>query len=171
MIITIPICLSVWLWKLKMNWGVETYQKTLKSYINEISTLLNTKKLNSLEKKYHYIAGPLLLHVVYPCVRGLQCQRFYIDFKQSTFYHWPFEGVSTWPKKFFFLIIIYLIYLLFLLLAVLGLCCCARVFSSFGEQGLLSRCSTPASHCSGFSCCRAQAPACTGFSSHSTRAQ
>ena len=26
---------------------------------------------------------------------------------------------------------------LFLFLAVLGLCCCARAFSSYGEQGLL----------------------------------
>ena len=41
----------------------------------------------------------------------------------------------------------------------LGLCCCAWAFSSCGEreQGLLSNCSTWASHCSGFSCCRAQA--------------
>ena len=29
-------------------------------------------------------------------------------------------------------------------------------FSSFGEQGLLSICRTGASHCGGFSCCRAQ---------------
>ena len=40
--------------------------------------------------------------------------------------------------------------------------CCAvsssmyGLFSSCGEQGLLSGCGTQASHCSGFSCCRAQ---------------
>ena len=50
-------------------------------------------------------------------------------------------------------------------LAVLGLHCCTWVFSSCGEQELLSRCSAWASLCSGFSCCGAQAPGCTGFSS------
>ena len=40
-----------------------------------------------------------------------------------------------------------------LFLAVLGLHCCAWVFSSCGEQ----RCSALASHCGGFSCCRARA--------------
>ena len=30
-------------------------------------------------------------------------------------------------------------------------------FSSCGERGLLRSCGTPASHCSGFSCCRAGA--------------
>ena len=34
---------------------------------------------------------------------------------------------------------------------------------SFGEQGLLSSFSTLASHCGGFSCCRAHALGCTGF--------
>ena len=36
------------------------------------------------------------------------------------------------------------------------------LFSSCGEQGLLSSCSTRASHCSGFSCCGAQALQCAG---------
>ena len=46
------------------------------------------------------------------------------------------------------LLFFFLIYLFFLFLAVLGLRCCARAFSSCGEW---------ASHCSGFSCCGAQA--------------
>ena len=33
--------------------------------------------------------------------------------------------------------------------------CCKRAFSSCGERGLLSGCGMRASHCSGFSCCRA----------------
>ena len=39
----------------------------------------------------------------------------------------------------------------------LGLCCCARAFSSCSDWGLLSSCHVRASHCGGFSCCRAQA--------------
>ena len=46
-----------------------------------------------------------------------------------------------------------LIFILFL--AELGLCCCARAFSSCGEQGATLRCSARASQCGGFSCCRA----------------
>ena len=34
-------------------------------------------------------------------------------------------------------IYIYFFNLIYLFLAVLGLCCCARVLSSYGEQGLL----------------------------------
>ena len=41
-------------------------------------------------------------------------------------------------------------------LAVLGLHCCTQAFSSPGKWGLLSSVAQ-ASHCSGFSCCRAQA--------------
>ena len=41
-------------------------------------------------------------------------------------------------------------------MAVLGLCCCAWAFSSCGERATL-RCGARASHCSGFSCCRARA--------------
>ena len=47
---------------------------------------------------------------------------------------------------------------IYLLLATLGLRCCARAFSSCGERGLLFRCGSRASHCSGFSCCGARAP-------------
>ena len=46
---------------------------------------------------------------------------------------------------------------IYLFLAVLGLRCCLGVFSSCGEWGLLSGCSERASHCDGFSYCRAQA--------------
>ena len=55
-------------------------------------------------------------------------------------------------------------------LAVLGLLGCTWAFSSCGEWGLLSRCGTRASYCSGFSCCRAQAVGHTGFSSCGSRA-
>jgi len=47
---------------------------------------------------------------------------------------------------------------------------CARsslpggLFSSCGKQGLLSSCDAWSSHCSGFSCCRAQALDGAGFS-------
>ena len=39
------------------------------------------------------------------------------------------------------------------------------VFSSCSEQKLLSSCGVWASHCGGFSCCRAQTPRCAGYSS------
>ena len=42
-----------------------------------------------------------------------------------------------------------------LLLVTLDLCCCAGVFATCGEWGLVSSCSGWASHCSGFSCFRA----------------
>ena len=42
-------------------------------------------------------------------------------------------------------------------MAVLGLHCCTWALFSCGKWGLLSRCSVQASHCSGFSCCRAWA--------------
>ena len=48
----------------------------------------------------------------------------------------------------------------YLFLAVLGLCCCARAFSSCLEWRLLSSCGMQASHCGGFSCCRMWAPGC-----------
>ena len=44
-----------------------------------------------------------------------------------------------------------------LFLAVLGLRCCAWGFSSCSNGGLLSSCGVWASHCVGFSCCRAWA--------------
>ena len=41
----------------------------------------------------------------------------------------------------------------------LGLHCCRWAFSSCGKQGLLSSCNARwAAHCSGLSCCKAQAP-------------
>ena len=46
----------------------------------------------------------------------------------------------------------------YLFLAVLGLLWCSWTSSSCGEQGLLSSGDAPASHCSGFSSCRAWAP-------------
>ena len=53
---------------------------------------------------------------------------------------------------------------LFWLLDVLGLCCCAWVFSSCSERGLLSSCGELASYCGGFSC-GAQGLQLSGFSS------
>ena len=41
-------------------------------------------------------------------------------------------------------------------MAVLGLPCCVQAFSRCREQGLLSRFGVRASHCGGFSCCRAR---------------
>ena len=52
---------------------------------------------------------------------------------------------------------------IYLFLAVLGLCCWMQAFSSWHRLELPS--SMQASHCSGFSCCRAWALGCTGFSS------
>ena len=46
-----------------------------------------------------------------------------------------------------------------------------RLFSSCGEPGLLPSCGARASHCGGFSCCRAQALGTVGFSSCSTWVQ
>ena len=49
------------------------------------------------------------------------------------------------------------IYVRTLFLAVLGLRCCAKPFSSCSNWGLLSSWAVWASHCGGFSCCRAWA--------------
>ena len=43
-------------------------------------------------------------------------------------------------------------------------------FSICVEQGLLSSCGAWASHCGGFSCCRAPALGCMDFSNHGTQA-
>ena len=51
------------------------------------------------------------------------------------------------------------------ILAVLVFHWCTRAFFSCGGQGLLSSSSAWASHCSGFSCCRAQALGCVTCSS------
>ena len=55
------------------------------------------------------------------------------------------------------LILILINYLINLFLSALGLCCCARAFSSCGDGGATLCCGARASHCSGFSCCRAWA--------------
>ena len=46
---------------------------------------------------------------------------------------------------------------MYLFLIALGLHCCMLAFSSCREWGLLSRCGVLASHCGGFSSCRARA--------------
>ena len=46
----------------------------------------------------------------------------------------------------------------------LGLRCCTKAFSGYSKWGLLSNGSARASHCAGFSCCRAWALGCLGFS-------
>ena len=48
------------------------------------------------------------------------------------------------------------LFITYLLLAALGLCCCTQAFSSCRVWGLFSY-GAEASHCRGFSCCRAQA--------------
>ena len=55
-------------------------------------------------------------------------------------------------------------------LAVLGLRCCEWAFLWLGEQGLPCSRAAQASHRGGFSCCRAQAPGCTGLSACGSRA-
>ena len=52
----------------------------------------------------------------------------------------------------------------------LGLCCSEHAFCSCGKQGLLFTYVSQASHCGGFSCCRAQAVVLMGFSSCGSRA-
>ena len=49
------------------------------------------------------------------------------------------------------------IYFIYLFLAALGLGCCVQAFSGCGERGATLRCGVQASHCGGFSCCRAWA--------------
>ena len=63
-------------------------------------------------------------------------------------------------------------YIFILFLVVLGPHCCTRAFSSCGECGLLfnRRVHIGASHCGGFSCCRAWTPGRMGFSGCSSRA-
>ena len=46
---------------------------------------------------------------------------------------------------------------IYLFLAALGLCCCARAFSSWRREGATLHCGARASYCGGFFCCRAQA--------------
>ena len=60
---------------------------------------------------------------------------------------------------------------IYLSLAVLGLHCHMWAFSSCSGWEILSGCGAWASHCRGFSRCRARAPGHTGISSFSTQAQ
>jgi len=62
-------------------------------------------------------------------------------------------------------------FLNYFLLAALGLCCCVLAYSSCAQQGLLCSCGVWASHCGGFSCCRARALGHAGFWSCSMWAQ
>ena len=57
-----------------------------------------------------------------------------------------------------------------LFLIVLGPHCCVQIFSSYGEQGLLSSCGAQASHCGGFSCCTAWALGHVGCSGCNSQA-
>ena len=68
----------------------------------------------------------------------------------------PMQNLAnfTYLEEFFFKIVF-----MYLFLAVLGLRCYTQVFSSCGEQGLLSGCGKWAC-CAGFSCCRAGALGC-----------
>ena len=61
------------------------------------------------------------------------------------------QSAKTKMKHNIFFLIIYFF------MAALAPHCCKQAFPSCGEQGLLSRCSAPASHFSGFSSCRVQA--------------
>ena len=77
-----------------------------------------------------------------------------------------------------FVTLLFSFFFYYLYLSVLGfwcstwaLCCCSWAFSSYGEWGLLSRCSMQAFPYSGFSRCGAQALGYTGFSICCTWAQ
>ena len=52
---------------------------------------------------------------------------------------------------------VFLALIFFFFLTMLGLRRCLWAFSNCGDQVLLSTCDVQASHCGGFSCCRAQA--------------
>ena len=58
--------------------------------------------------------------------------------------------------------------ILFISFGCAGSSCCTRSFSSCSKQGLLSGCSAWASHCAGFSCCRAWTLGHKGFSNWGT---
>ena len=57
----------------------------------------------------------------------------------------------------FFLISFYNYYFIYLFLSALGLHCCARAFLQLQRAGATLRRGAWASHCGGFSCCRARA--------------
>ena len=62
-----------------------------------------------------------------------------------------YEGKLEAPFFFFFFFFIYL------LLTTPGLHCCSQAVSSCNQRGPLPSCGAQASHCGGFSCCRARA--------------
>ena len=64
------------------------------------------------------------------------------------------------PPSFHNVIITTIFYALKKKCVYLSLYGCPQAFSSCSKQGLLSRRSIQASHCSGFSCCRAWTPGC-----------
>ena len=69
---------------------------------------------------------------------------------------------TVFPSLILPLLVLVFLSFYFFFLAVLGLHCC-QTFLWLHEQGLLSSCSTQASHCGGFSCCRAQALGCVSL--------
>ena len=66
---------------------------------------------------------------------------------------WPRRLAHPWAKWTLFK----KIYLFIITVAALGLCSCTQAFATYGKWGPLSSCSAWTSHCSGFSCCGAQA--------------
>ena len=78
-----------------------------------------------------------------------------------------FDGVRSDPALTF---ISLLKIFICLFLVVLGLHGYLQIFSSYGEQGLLSSCGAQASPCGGFSRCRAWALGHAGFSGCSPQA-
>ena len=69
----------------------------------------------------------------------------------------PSGSVSLQPSFFVFLNLFILLFnfIYLFILAVLGLCCCARAFLQLQRAGATLHCGAWASHCGGFSCCRA----------------
>ena len=68
----------------------------------------------------------------------------------------------------FLLLLFFFFNFMYLFIAALGLCCCARAFSSCSSGGYALCCGTRNSHCHSFSCCGAWAPRCMGFTSCSS---
>ena len=79
---------------------------------------------------------------------------FILSFLTITHTSYVFESKLTLGKFYLVSLFFSQIFFFFFFSAALGLGCCTQAFSSCGEQGLL-RCGARASHCSGFSCCRA----------------
>ena len=75
-----------------------------------------------------------------------------------------YTSVSLLLSRIVIVIVIVTIFLSFFT-AVLGFHCYVQTFSSCGESGLLSSCGAWVSHCSVFSCCRAQGLGYWGLSS------